>query len=128
LHAGSEGGEKGGAPAPRAPPPPPEPVRVRGRDRARPAPTAAAGEHARERHHRRDPRPPPARHGWALYNPSATLSNPRASNVSRALHVLRTEVTRPTQDCVLGRRGTASMNHLMAPTTAMPRPAELARQ
>src|SRR5262249_39493315 len=86
-------GEEVGVPAVRVTRPHHEPVVVRGRDRARTATTSAAGEHARERHHRRDPRPPPARHGWALYNPSATLSNPRASDASRALHVLRPEAT-----------------------------------
>ncbi len=34
----------------------------------------------------------------------------------------------PTQDCVLGRRGTASMNRIVARANAMPRPAKLARQ
>src|SRR5262249_60888187 len=34
----------------------------------------------------------------------------------------------PTQDCVLGRGGTASVNREVARATAMPRPAELARQ
>src|SRR5262249_7336814 len=34
----------------------------------------------------------------------------------------------PTQDCVLGRGGRASVNRGVARATAVPRPAELARQ
>src|SRR5262249_28445522 len=74
----------------------------------------------------------PSRGGWACrllghapQGPGGGAGTRRgAPPLARALP----RAPRPTQDCVLGRRGTASMNPLVARATAMPRPAKLARQ